>query len=398
VSRELWLNPGLGVAGDMLLGALLDVGASEDATRRQLEQLGVVGWELDVHPARRRGLRATRAEVRAETQHHHRPWSSIDRLLAECDLDGDVRAGARTTFRLLAEAEAGVHGIDVDEVHFHEVGAVDALVDIVGTWAALATLDVGRVVSAPVGLGAATVRTAHGLLPAPAPATLALLEGLPVAGIEAPFETATPTGVALLATLVDEWGPPPPGVVVANGFGAGGRDPDSHPNVVAAVLLDARQDRRVEAVLVETNLDDVSPEVLGHVIDEALRAGADDAWVTAITMKKSRPAHQLRVLCPPALAPLLVELVARETGTLGIRSFPVAKHVLPRSVTTVEVAGHRIDVKVGPHGAKPEHDQVIQAARMLRRSARSVADEVMFTWRIGANSGDVPAVPPESPR
>ena len=398
MSRALWLNPGLGVAGDMLLGALLDVGASQDAVRQQLERLALQGWELDVHDTRRRGLRATRADVRAETHHHHRPWSLIDRLLAGCDLDEAVEAGARATFRLLATAEAGVHGIAVDEVHFHEVGAIDALVDIVGTWAAFATLDVGRVVSAPVGLGAATVRTAHGLLPAPAPATLALLQGVPVAGIDAPFETATPTGVALLATLVDEWGPPPPGVLVANGFGAGGRDPDSHPNVVAAVLLDTGRDRRTDAVVVETNLDDVTPEVLGHVIGEALRAGADDAWVTAITMKKSRPAHQLRVLCPPALEPLLVDLVARETGTLGIRSFPVAKHVLPRSVTTVEVGGHRIDVKVGPHGAKPEHDHVTQAARMLGRSARSVADEVMFAWRMGANSGDGRAAAPESPR
>lgn len=390
MSRALWLNPALGVAGDMLLGALLDVGAPEDEVRRQLDRLALPGWELRVGPVERRELRALRAEVRAHEHHHHRPWSTIDQLLSSCGLDPAVAAGARRTFRRLAEVEAGIHGVDVDEVHFHEVGAVDALVDIVGTWAARRALGVDRVVSAPVGLGAGTVSAAHGQLPAPAPATLSLLQGLPVRGLDAPFETATPTGVALLATMVDEWGPIPSGTVAATGYGAGGRDPQSHPNVVTAVLLTDEAGRRVDAVVVETNLDDVTPEVLGHVVDEALRLGADDAWVTAITMKKSRPAHQLRVLCSPALEPAVAELIARETGTLGLRSIAVAKQELPRTAASVTVDGQAVAIKVGPHGAKPEHDDVVRVARASGRSARSVAADALATWRSGGTGGDRP--------
>lgn len=387
MNRTLWLNPALGVAGDMLLGALLDVGADQADVRLQLDRLDVDGWRLEVGEVRRRGLRATRAEVHFAPHDHHRPWSRIDRMLADSDLEPSVREGARSTFRRLAEAEAGVHGIDVDDVHFHEVGAVDALVDIVGTWAARRSLDVERVVSAPVGLGAGSVPAAHGLLPAPAPATVALLVGCPTRSVDAAFETATPTGVALLTTLVDGWGPLPDGVIAASGFGAGGRDPDTHPNLLHAVVTATDRTRRVDAVVVETNLDDVTPEVLGHVIDEALRLGADDAWVLPTTMKKSRPGHQLRVLCAPALEPAVIDLVARETGTLGLRSSSVAKHVLPRRVTTVAVEGHEVRVKVGPHGAKAEHDDVVRAARALDRSARSVSAAALAAWRSGANSG-----------
>lgn len=397
MNATLWFNPAVGVAGDMLLGALLDVGAPQDAVRQQLERLSVAGWVLEVGEVRRRGLRATRALVRFEEGPHHRPWSTIDRLLADAGLEPAVEAGARATFRLLAEAEAAVHGIDVEEVHFHEVGAVDALVDIVGTWAARAALPVERVVSAPVGLGAGAVTAAHGVLPAPAPATLRLLTGHPTRPLDTPLETATPTGVALLVALVDGWGPLPAGRITHSGFGAGGRDPDTHPNLLGAVLTVDDGARRTDAVIVETNLDDVAPEVLGLVIDRALELGADDAWVAPITMKKSRPAHQLRVLCAPALEAAVVALVAAETGTLGLRTLPVTKHVLPRHFVTVEVAGRPIDVKVGPHGAKPEHDDVVSVATSLGRTVRSVAAEAMSAYWNTNRGGNHPEQRPDSP-
>jgi pyridinium-3,5-bisthiocarboxylic acid mononucleotide nickel chelatase len=259
VTRTLWVNPAVGVAGDMLLGALFDLGAPVEAVRGQLDRLGLPGWELRVGEVRRRGLRAVRAEVLADEGHRHRPWTTIDGMLAGAGLAAEVERGARATFRRLAEAEATVHGIDVDEVHFHEVGAVDAIVDIVGVWAARHSLGVAEVVAAPVGLGAGTVRAEHGLLPAPAPATLLLLVGSPTRPVDSPTETATPTGVALLVTMADRWGSLPAGTVAATGFGAGGRDPDSHPNVLNAVLTEADTARRVESVVIETNLDDVTP-------------------------------------------------------------------------------------------------------------------------------------------
>lgn len=389
MSRTLWCNPALGVAGDMLLGALLDLGADQGFVLAQLETLPVDGWSLTVTQTTRRGLVATSVQVDAPDDDHHRPWSRIDRMLAEAPLDPYVADGARRTFRRLGEAEAAVHGIGIDEVHFHEVGAVDAIVDIVGTWAALSSLDVTEVRSGPVGLGHGTTGMSHGVVPVPAPATLELLVGVPTVAVDWQAETATPTGVALLVSMVEDWGGSPGGRVAATGRGAGSRDPQSHPNVVTVVAFDgepsvstdAATSEAIGAVVIETNLDDVTPEVIGHVIDRALALGADDAWASAITMKKSRPGHQLHVLCRPELAAALRELVAEETGTLGLRERRVDKYELGRRIDHVVVDGQRIRIKVGPHGAKPEHDDVVAASAALGRPLRRVSAEALGLWR-----------------
>jgi hypothetical protein len=380
--RRLWCNPSLGVAGDMLLAALVDLGADDAFVRGQLARLGLDGWSLTIEPTTRRGLVATRAVVDAELHDHHRPWSQIDALLASTELHDDVATGARRTFRALGEAEARVHGIDIDQVHFHEVGAVDAIVDIVGAWAALVSLDVDEVVSAPVGLGSGTATMAHGTVPVPAPAVLELLVGAPTTPVDVSAETATPTGVALLVTMVDRWGPPPAGTVRSSGRGAGTWDPTTHPNVVSAVLFDSEPSvhddettgsRVVHATVLETNLDDVTPEVLAQVVEYALALGADDAWVTPAVMKKGRAGHVLSVLCRPELSDRMRALLAVETGTLGMRERTVAKHELPRRVEVVELDGCSIRVKLGPHGAKAEHDDVVAAAQRLGRPVREVA-------------------------
>lgn len=380
--RQLWCNPSLGVAGDMLLGALLAVGADEAFVRAQLEALDLPGWRLEVTDTTRRGLVATAVRVDAPDHDHHRPWSRIDAMLAAAGLHPRVSDGARRTFRALGAAEATVHGIEIDRVHFHEVGAVDAIVDIVGCWAALMSLEVEGVVSAPVGLGAGTVAMAHGQVPVPAPAVLELLVGAPSVPVDVATETATPTGVALLVTMVERWGPPPAGVVLATGRGAGSWDPDSHPNVVTAVLMEpADRPEPVTATVLETNLDDVTAEVLAHVMVRALERGADDAWVTPIVMKKGRPGHLLSVLCRPELADGLREEVAAGTGTLGIRERSVTKHELDRRTELLDIDGHPVRIKVGPHGAKPEHDDVAAAAVALGRPLRQVAAQALDTWR-----------------
>ncbi len=382
MSRQLWCNPSLGVAGDMWMAALLDAGADESFVRDQLAALALDGWSLSVERTTRRGLVATRVAVETAGHDHHRPWSRIDALLDDAPLDARVTEGARRTFRALGTAEATVHGVDIDQVHFHEVGAVDAIVDIVGSWAALVALGVDGVTSAPIGLGSGTVAMAHGRVPVPAPAVLELLVGAPTVPVDAAAETATPTGVALLVTMVDRWGPPPAGTVLTTGRGAGTWDPSSHPNVVTAVLLDQHDDTEaLPAVLLETNLDDVTPEVLGHVVGLALARGADDAWCTPIVMKKGRPGQLLTVLCRPELADGLRELVASETGTLGIRERTVSKHELPRHVEEVVVDGQTVRIKVGPHGAKPEHDDLVTAAALLGRPLRAVAEDAMTRWR-----------------
>jgi pyridinium-3,5-bisthiocarboxylic acid mononucleotide nickel chelatase len=246
------------------------------------------------------------------------------------------------------------------------------------------------VVCGPVGLGHGTVRGAHGVLPLPAPATASLLVGAPVRPIDVAMETCTPTGAALLATI-GSWGPMPAGTLRATARGAGGRNPDSHPNVVSAHLLDepthsAATSGLVTAVLLTTNLDDVTPEVLAHASQRLLDAGADDVWVTPITMKKSRPAFELSVLAAPHRSAELRAMISAETGTLGIRESIVTKHVAERHLDTVDIDGHTIRVKVGPHGAKPEHDDLVGVSLATGRPLRELAPEVLRRWLAGRHT------------
>lgn len=403
MSRTLWIDPGFGASGDMLLGALLGLGADVDVLRERLDGLGVAGWSIEMTTTTRCGLSATRAIVlddvhEHEHEHDHdhghdhgRRWCEIDALLAAATLPDRVRDGARRTFRLLGEIEAAAHDIALDDVHFHEVGAIDAIVDIVGVWVAVDLLDVDRVVSGPVGLGHGTVRGAHGVLPLPAPATAALLAGAPVRPVDVEMETCTPTGAALLVTL-GTWGALPAGTLVANSRGAGGRDVPTHPNVVSAVLVDtsstvahdvAATTPAVPAVVLATNLDDVTPEVVGYLVERLLAAGADDAWVTPIVMKKSRPAVMLEVLASPELAPALRRLISSETGTLGTRETALTKFPQPRRVDTVEVAGASVRIKVGPFGAKPEHDDLVALASTTGRPLRDLAADALRRWHAG---------------
>lgn len=396
----VWFNPALGVAGDMALAALLDAGAQESVVRDQLGRLGLPGWQLEVRATGRRGLTATAVDVTVPDHDHHRPWSRIDALLAGAGLEPAVADGARRTFAALARAEASVHGIDVDDVHFHEVGALDAIVDVVGAWAALWSLGgdaMPTVVSAPVGLGSGTAPMAHGVLPVPAPAVLELLTGHPTTPVDTDLETATPTGVALLVTMADRWGALPEGIVLASGRGAGTADPTTHPNVLAVVLSDPAPATagRVTARLIETNLDDVTGEVVAHVIDRTIAQGADDAWAVATTAKKGRPGVQLSVLCRPELAEELAGLVASETGTLGWRERDVAKTELERRTDLVELGGPdgqaaTVRVKVGPHGAKAEFADLAALAEATGRPLRDLAVEVLAAWREQVAASDRP--------
>ena len=386
-SRTLWLDPSFGASGDMLLGAMLGLGAPLADVVAGLEGLAVGGWTVEQTDTIRNGISATRAAVSAEVAEHHRSWSSIDRLLAEAMLPTTVSDGARRTFRLLGEIEAEQHRVALDEVHFHEVGAIDALVDIVGVWLAVEALALDSILVGPVGLGHGTVKAAHGQLPIPAPATLALLRGAPIRSVDAELETCTPTGAALLCSL-GTWGPLPDGTIVASARGAGGWDPDTHPNVVSAILIEGSAagsspstSTAVDAVVLSTNVDDVSPEVLGRVIDRLLVAGADDAWVIPMSMKKNRPAHQINALTAPGHEAALRRVLSEETGTLGIRVTPTIKHPLPRSVDDVEIRGAVVTMKVGPHGAKPEYDHLVALSDATGVPVRTLADEARLAWQ-----------------
>jgi pyridinium-3,5-bisthiocarboxylic acid mononucleotide nickel chelatase len=383
----LWLDPGFGASGDMLLGVL--AGLLDDPARslEPLSGLGLRGCDVRFERVVRGGLSASRAVVTTGESHHHRRWSDIDRMLAESPLSAPVIDGARRTFRALGEVEAIQHDVPIDDVHFHEVGALDAIVDIVGVWLLVEALRQRRaepampVVVGPVGLGHGTVRAAHGILPLPAPATVALLRGRPTRPLDAEMETCTPTGAALLVTLAERWGPLPAGRLGPTARGAGGKDPHGHPNVVTAVLVECeggpeRADWRAEsAVVLETNLDDVTPEVLAHAVERLLDLGVADAWIVPIVMKKGRPAHELRVLCDPELADRATALILAETGTLGVRRHVIAKQVAHRQTTTIMLRGHEIGIKQGPHGSKPEHADLVRLSAATGLSVRRLADE-----------------------
>ncbi|MEM8922329.1 MAG: nickel pincer cofactor biosynthesis protein LarC [Actinomycetota bacterium] len=391
-TRGLWLDPSFGASGDMLLGALLglapDPDAALDAVLADLATLAVDGWSVNLEPVVRAGIDATRAVVTtAEGGHAHRAWSTIDAMLADAPLPAAVADGARRTFERLGRAEAAIHRVDLDEVQFHEVGAVDAIVDIVGVWSALHQLGVDDVTAGPIGLGHGHVTAAHGRLPTPAPATAAILRGAPVHSLDVGMETVTPTGAALLAAMASAWGPIPSGRLGPVARGAGGRNPDGHPNVVTALLIEGPFDasapptdpelRATTAEVLATNLDDATPELIAHTIELLLAAGADDAWVVPMVMKKGRPAHELRVLCGPERSDDLRRLLVTETGTLGVRTQTVTKHVANREMRHVEIRGHRIGIKVGPRHRKPEFDDLRAAADATGIPLKQLAEEAL---------------------
>ncbi len=373
----------------MVLGALVGLGAPIDIIVARLQALPFTGWEITASTVERGALTASRTNVTTEEGHHHRTWSSIDEMLAEADLPTYVQDGARTTFRELGQAEADIHGVTIDEVHFHEVGAIDAIVDIVGCWIALDLLGVESVICGPIGLGHGTVSAAHGTLPLPAPATAALLQGAPVKPLDVAVETVTPTGAALLTTMASSFGPLPAGILRTVARGAGGRNPDSHPNVLTAYLFDsttadndavAHEAHAVTtspALILQTNLDDVTGEIVAHTIARCLELGADDAWAHPIVMKKGRPGVELNVLASHDTIDVLRRTVFAETASLGARVIEATKTAQPRRYESVDVDGQLIKIKVGPHGAKPEFEDVAAASRALSRPLSDVAGEAL---------------------
>lgn len=374
-----WLHPFSGIAGDMTLGALLDAGAELSFVISTLEGLNVGGWSLTTEQVDRNGIRATRAVVDTPEQHHHRRWSDIRLLLEQGSLPGRVQARALAVFEALAVAEGEVHGLPPDEVHFHEVGALDAIVDIVGSCAALESLNIDEVASGPVAVGVGSISAAHGILPNPPPAVVNLLEGIPTVSVDIDMELTTPTGAAIVKALADRVGPMPDMTIAGSGYGAGTRDLPDRANVTQVVVgtsteVETAGGKGVETVTeLSTNLDDVTGEVLGHAIGQLVDAGALDAWATPIVMKKGRPAHTLSVLATPTDAPRLVDIMMSATGTLGVRTRQIERTVAARRMVTVSVDGHHIDVKVSDFRVKAEFDHVLAAAKALGLPVSEVA-------------------------
>jgi pyridinium-3,5-bisthiocarboxylic acid mononucleotide nickel chelatase len=364
-----------GAAGDMLLGALLDAGAPESEIREGLDRLHLPGWKLDVYETTRGGLRALRADVTLTASEVHRSYRDIRAILEKSTLHDEVRDRALAVFARLAEAEAMVHGTALEDVVFHEVGATDALVDVVGVCSALEHFKPETMMASPITTGTGTISTAHGELPLPAPAVTELLKGASLIG-RGRRELVTPTGAAILATVCDSFGQLPPMTLEAVGYGAGARDTDE-PNVVRVLVGSQLPPEGERATLIETNIDDLSPELLPHVVEQLLEAGAHDAWATPIVMKKGRHATTLSVLCDAAGREKLLDIIFRETTTLGVRVSAVTKHALEREWIDVNVAGFTVRVKIGRrHGAAvtiaPEYEDARAAARATGRPLKEI--------------------------
>ena len=372
-----WLDCAAGISGDMLLGALADAGVELALLQSAVDSLAVGPVRLTASVVDRAGLGACKIDVEAPDTAPTRTWRDVRNVLEAADLPDDVRALALDVFSRLALAEGEVHRVPPEDVHFHEAGALDALADVVGCAAGLISLGLTSLSASPVTLGSGRSAGAHGPLPVPVPAVLALLHGIPVQAGTAAYEMTTPTGAALLATAASAYGPMPPMVLRRSGTGAGARNPPEVANVLRLVLGDPVAGEGGGAVLLEANVDDLDPRLWPGVLSSLLALGAYDAWLTPILMKKGRPAHTLSVLCPPAATPAVREAVFRHTSTLGIRDRTVGRQVLDRQERSVDVGGQRIRVKLGLlHGevvnAMPEWDDVAAAAGALGRPARQV--------------------------
>ncbi|MGY2700984.1 nickel pincer cofactor biosynthesis protein LarC [Nocardioides sp. HB32] len=370
---DVWVDASAGASGDMLLGALVGAGVPPAVLQEAVDEVAPEPVALRVEEVRRGGLAATRVHVDAAESHHHRTWRDVRSMLAGRDL-------ALSVFERLAVAEAAVHGTTPDEVHFHEVGALDAIADIVGVCAGFEHLGARTVTVSPVAVGSGTVQTAHGTLPVPPPAVAELLRGVPTHAGAVAMELCTPTGAALLTTLATAYGPQPAMTVETIGVGAGGRDPEGHANVLRLFAGAATGSGGGEPLLLECNVDDLDPRVWPAVIAALLEAGASDAWLTPILMKKGRPAHTLHALVDGARAEEVRTAIFRQTSTIGLREQPLRKHALDREMVAVEVDGREVAVKLARHrgvvvNAQPEYDDVVRAATDLGRPVVDVLAE-----------------------
>jgi uncharacterized protein (TIGR00299 family) protein len=376
-TRVGWLDCASGVSGDMLLGALSMLGAVEVEQLARSMNLDVT---VETTRAQRSGLEGVRVDVRPATDQPHRRLPDVVAIVRDCEVEPAVADRAVAVFDRLARAEASVHGVGPDQVEFHEVGAVDAIVDVVGACVGLAALGLDRLVVSPVALGGGSARTRHGVVPVPAPAVLALLAdaGLPAYGGPAPVELATPTGVALLAEFATAAGPMPAMTVDAVGVGAGARELDGRANVLRLVVGSAVADAGRDGwQVLEANIDDLDPRLWPVVIERVLLAGAADAWLTPIVMKKGRAAHTLAVLTTDAAADDVTRAVFAESSTIGLRSTRVDKRELEREWVSVDVDGQQVRVKVARLGGDvvnvaPEFDDVSRAAAALDRPVKAV--------------------------
>ncbi len=390
--KHLYLDCFAGIAGDMFLGAMLDLGVPEQHLREGLAQVPLAGYQLQIARDRRMSIEGCDVKVIVNTEgeghhHGHHSWREIRALLEGSGLEETVKRRALDIFTRIARAEARLHGKSIEEISFHEVGAIDSIVDIVGAALALGYLAPVRITSRPVPLGRGTVSCAHGTFPVPAPAALEILAGAQVTdgGIDA--ELCTPTGAAIVASCVESFGDLPTGVLVRTGYGAGDNNLTQRPNHLRAILLEpAAPGQAEDAVVIEANIDNMPPEWCGHLMDRMFEAGAKDVWYTPIMMKKGRPAITVSVLCAAYRREDLSALLLEESTTIGLRFYPVGRQVLARRIVEVETPYGLQRIKVALEGqrvvnAAPEFEVCKAAAKKFGVPLKEVSAAAITAFR-----------------
>jgi hypothetical protein len=387
MSRIVYFDCASGASGDMVLGAVVDLGLPLERLRDELAKLGLGGYRLEARRVTRAGLAATKVDVVSDgPTPGHRHLADILALLDASSLEAEVREPAAALFRRLAEAEAAVHRTPIETVHFHEVGAIDSIVDVVGGVIALRSLGAARFAASPLNVGTGTVAMSHGTFPVPPPATARLVAGVPVYG-EGEGELLTPTGALLVTAHASQYGPLPPMRLERVGHGAGSRETKGRPNVLRLIVGEEAAPGAGERVLVlETEVDDASPQLLGPLLDRLLAAGALDAFFTPVQMKKGRPGVLVTAIADPSRREAIEELLFRETTTLGVRRQEWDRTVLERETATVETAYGPIRVKIGRRGetvynAWPEFDDCQRAAGEKGVAVKEVLAAALAAWR-----------------
>ena len=397
MNRILWFDSVGGASGDMILASLIDLGVAPSELNKALALLGDFHIEIEAHRHSEHGLRGTRLTVHAHEHHeetghhhHHRRLSDIRNLIEPCPLPGAVRRNSLAVFGRLAEAEAHVHGTTPEDVHFHEVGALDAIADIVGACQSLHLLNVDQVGCSPLPQGHGTIECAHGTFPNPAPGTLELLKGFPVSHANEPFELVTPTGAALLSTwkTLETW--PDGWTVKAIGHGFGQRKLNTRPNLLRAILLEAPAHAHADpesCLVLETNIDDTTPELVGALVQKLLAAGAFDAFTTSIQMKKQRPGTLLTVLCAPKIKSVMMDLIFTESTTFGVREHLTRRTMLEREIVEAKTPYGIIRIKLGRWQGKlvtasPEYEDCARAAAEHQVPVRVVYESAQAAGRM----------------
>lgn len=389
--RTLYFDCFAGASGNMILGALVGAGVSPQELKAELSKLSVPGFEIEVSKVDRSGISSTHVKVRIPDESKHRHLRHIQRIIDDSTLSKNVKFRSKAIFLHLAQAEATVHGTSVEKVHFHEVGALDAIIDIVGACVGFEILGIERFTCSKVHVGSGFVEMAHGKFPVPPPAVAELLNGLPIYSTEIEGELITPTGAAIISTVCDSYGTIPDLKVEVTSYGAGSREYERFPNAIRILIGETDGETRTaqDLILLETNVDDSSPQMLGFVMERALELGANDCWFTPIQMKKNRPATMVSVLCEAKKKDGILELLYGETSTLGVRVRTVERDALEREIVSVKTRFGPIDLKIGKLGGKvvnamPEFDQVKAAAIANNAPFAAIRDAVLDAFKNSA--------------